>query len=167
MNSSSQPVDTRQSKRRSIHFQSMADILADVERLGAQPREHTGNWTPAQILTHLGALVEGSMDGFDFKMPWLIRMFGRVIRNGSLRKPMSSGFKAPMPIRPESVAPDDPGWDVALPRFRSLLQRSMITGAMIRPSPLFGELTHDQWVQLHCRHAELHLSFIHPSAPEA
>jgi hypothetical protein len=29
-----------------------------------------------------------------------------------------------------------------------------------KPSPLFGELTIDEWNQLHCRHAELHLSFI-------
>jgi hypothetical protein len=30
------------------------------------------------------------------------------------------------------------------------------------PSPFLGELTRDQWDQLHCRHCELHLSFLIP-----
>jgi hypothetical protein len=28
------------------------------------------------------------------------------------------------------------------------------------PSPFFGTLTNEEWDALHCRHAELHLSFI-------
>jgi hypothetical protein len=32
-----------------------------------------------------------------------------------------------------------------------------------RQRPAFGALTHEQWVQLHLRHAELHLSFVVPN----
>jgi hypothetical protein len=32
------------------------------------------------------------------------------------------------------------------------------------PSPFLGELTREQWDQLHCRHCELHLSFILPES---
>ena len=32
---------------------------------------------------------------------------------------------------------------------------------MSKPSPVFGPMTHEEWEQLHCRHAELHFSFIH------
>jgi hypothetical protein len=34
---------------------------------------------------------------------------------------------------------------------------------MTKPSPLLGRLSHEQWVQLHCRHAEMHFSFMHPA----
>ena len=34
---------------------------------------------------------------------------------------------------------------------------------MKHPSPVLGKLSHEQWEQLHCRHAELHLSFLHPA----
>jgi hypothetical protein len=30
------------------------------------------------------------------------------------------------------------------------------------PSPFLGALTYDEWTQLHCRHCELHLSFLLP-----
>jgi len=32
-------------------------------------------------------------------------------------------------------------------------------GPPARPNVIFGPLTHDEWIQLHLRHAELHLSF--------
>jgi hypothetical protein len=29
---------------------------------------------------------------------------------------------------------------------------------------MLGKLSIDEWNRLHCRHAELHLSFMHPSS---
>jgi hypothetical protein len=33
---------------------------------------------------------------------------------------------------------------------------------MTATSPVLGRLSHEQWVQFHCRHAEMHFSFMHP-----
>ncbi len=30
------------------------------------------------------------------------------------------------------------------------------------PNPVLGKLTREEWDRLHCRHAELHLSFLVP-----
>ena len=33
-----------------------------------------------------------------------------------------------------------------------------------KPNPVFGPLTHEQWIQLNLRHAELHLGFLVPQS---
>jgi hypothetical protein len=48
--------------------------------------------------------------------------------------------------------------DEGLSRFRTAMQRLRDTPPTMN-NPVFGPLTHDQWVQLNLRHAELHLSF--------
>lgn len=32
----------------------------------------------------------------------------------------------------------------------------------MRPNPIFGKMSHEEWIKLHLRHAELHQSFFHP-----
>jgi hypothetical protein len=54
------------------------------------------------------------------------------------------------------LEPMDP--DEGLRRFRAALDRLRAT-APTMPNPVFGPLTHEQWIQLSLRHAELHLSF--------
>ena len=43
-------------------------------------------------------------------------------------------------------------------RFRAAMDR-LRTTAPAAPNPVFGRLTHEQWIQLNLRHAELHLGF--------
>jgi hypothetical protein len=33
----------------------------------------------------------------------------------------------------------------------------------LKPHPVFGQMTRAQHDQIQCRHAELHLSFVHPT----
>lgn len=51
---------------------------------------------------------------------------------------------------------------MALAKLRDEVDYAKAHG-MKHPSPLFGPLTNDAWIQAHCRHAELHHSFIHPN----
>ena len=48
--------------------------------------------------------------------------------------------------------------DEGLRRYRAAMERLRATAPTI-PNPVFGRLTHEQWIQLNLRHAELHLSF--------
>ena len=50
----------------------------------------------------------------------------------------------------------------ALEMLRRAVERTK-TQRMSARHPAFGALTHEQWVQLHLRHAELHLSFVVPN----
>ena len=45
-----------------------------------------------------------------------------------------------------------------LSRYRAAMERLRSTAPTI-PNPVFGPLTHDQWIQLNLRHSELHLGF--------
>lgn len=38
--------------------------------------------------------------------------------------------------------------------------RRLKTEVPTQPNVIFGPLTHDEWINMHLRHAELHLSFL-------
>ena len=75
---------------------------------------------------------------------------------------MNPGFT--LPVNMQAFEPDESvAWADAIEGFRHEMSRLREGARMTRPSPVFGAMSHEQWEQLHCRHAELHLSFIHPA----
>ena len=87
-----------------------------------------------------------------------MRLFGWLIKNRVLRTPMPSGCALPTDFARHLVPPET-SWDDSLQAFRAAIQR-LKAESQRHPSPFLGELTRDQWDQLHCRHSELHLSFL-------
>ena len=162
-------VDTKRvANRRQLHFRTLADILRDVEELAAVTSETgesicaDGNWTPAQIVEHLTFFIDGAIDGFDFTAPLLFRVLARPFKRRILTKTMKPGIKLPASM---SIVLPDPRttWDDAVSALRSAVGRIDAGERMTQPSPLLGAMTHEDWVNLHCRHAEMHLSFMHPA----
>ena len=154
-------VDTRKvTGRRTLEFSTMADILEDVKYLDSgDPPRAIGNWTSAQIVQHVAKLVGYSLDGFPVpKGPLLPRIVLRFMRHSALTKPMRPGIM--FPHRFGFLAPDKAiAWEEAVDTLRRNIAR-VDTEKMKHPSPILGKLTHEQWVQMHCRHAEMHFSFI-------
>ncbi len=156
-------VDTAKvQERRSLTFSSMQEILDDVEYLASgDPPASTGNWTPAQIMQHLTIVINCSIDGFPApKVSLPMRLIGRLMRKKALNNPLSPGIRFPKNLQylePRTKLT----WEEAVDDFRAAMAR-LDTLTMTHRSPIFGKLSHDQWVQLHCRHAELHFGFIHP-----
>jgi len=155
-------INTKTAPRRELHFESMQDILDDAQAATAGPHETTGNWSSGQIITHVGELIDVSLHGTDAKMPLPLRVMGRVLRPWLLTRPINPGLKIPKGMRPRFTPPQDVPLDRAMQRFGALCEEAKQPGSMTHPSPLLGRITHDQWVQMHCRHAELHFSFIQP-----
>jgi len=148
--------------RRSLQFTCLDDIRADVEKL-AQCKQinHLGNWTPGQVLKHLAMTMDNSIDGFPFQMPGILRFVLRLTMKGRLlNKPMESGFN--LPKRAAAMLPQPTTWEEGLTGFRRALGR-LKTETRRAPSPVIGPLTAEEWEQLHCRHSELHLSFLTPA----
>jgi len=54
--------------------------------------------------------------------------------------------------------------DEGLNRFRSAWERLRVSPPT-KPNVIFGPMSHEEWTQLNLRHAELHLSFLHPEGP--
>ena len=151
--------------RRTLHFERLEDILDDVDRLvHAKEVKQLGNWTPGQILKHLAVMMTRSIDGFRGQPPWILRCAFSLMRpfmkNKFLRDPMPSGFKLPSFAAAELLPPAT-NFDEGVSAIRQAIHRLQTETTRV-PSPLLGQLTVDQWNQLHCRHAELHLSFLTP-----
>jgi Protein of unknown function (DUF1569) len=156
-------IDTRKVKeRRQLRFDSLDDILAEVERL-AQSKgvRAVGNWSSGQVLQHLATTMENSIDGFPSFVPAPVRVFLRLfMKRGFLTKPMPPGFK--LPARAGNMLPPPTSWETSLGNFRRAMQR-VKTEALRSPHPAFGPMTVDEWEQIHCRHSELHLGFLIPT----
>ncbi len=156
------PVDTKSVQgRRKLNFASLDEVVADAEKLVASPNSKVlGNWPLSQLITHLARGINGSIDGSAAKAPWFLRIVGPFIKGRLLKKRMPSGFKLPKDVEvrffPAADSPQE-----ALEGLRRAVGR-LKTERMTARHPILGKLTHEEWTQLHLRHAELHLSFAEP-----
>jgi hypothetical protein len=149
--------------RHELSFLSFDDVLADAEKLVACSSVKTlGNWPLSQLLTHLAGAINRSIDGISVKFPFFMRLLGLFMKGRVLKKGLRPGIK--LPAEREAIA-----FPVADSPYESLqsLRRAvdrLRTERMTARHPFFGKLTHEEWVLLHLRHAELHLSFAVPGA---
>jgi len=161
----SSTIDTAKvTNRRQLHFDCLEDIRNDVEQLAKRKEVRSlGNWSAGQILTHLSVAMNGSIDDTIPKLPGIVRFLLRLfIKHKMLNKPMTAGFHLPNKAAAVLIPPPT-NWEEGLRNFRQAMQR-LITEPMRAPSPVVGPMTNEEWVKLHCRHAELHLSFLIPSS---
>lgn len=147
---------------RSLRFETADEMMKDVERLVAAERGGTltrfGNWTLGQALGHLAAWVDYAFDGYPMKRPpWIIRAIIRLSKNKYVHKRMPRGVKIPGiegGTKATEVLPTEEG----LARFERAWAR-LKKSTPTQESPIFGELTHAEWIGLNLRHAELHLGY--------
>ena len=162
--SSPAEISTRSARRRERHFKTIDDALAEAERLAAAEREgrleQRGNWTLGQALGHLATWAGFALDGYPdtLRPPLVVRVIGRLLRRRILRGPMMSGMRIGR-IPGGTVGTDMLSSDEGLRRFRAQFERLRTTAPTVA-NPVFGPLTHQQWIDLNLRHAELHLGFL-------
>ncbi|MCB9847896.1 MAG: DUF1569 domain-containing protein [Phycisphaeraceae bacterium] len=163
----SQPVNTKTASRREVRYQGFDDILKDLDRLEAADREGVlirhGNWTLGQNTHHLADTMEQSLDGFRFTSPLPLRVLFRILRPMVLSRPFPKGIKltgSAATLIPDTSITSEQG----LGELRRQIQRVQDGERFTQASPIFGKLSHEQWVNLHLKHAELHLGFLDPGA---
>jgi hypothetical protein len=155
-------IDTRKvANRRQLHFQTIDDMLKDVERLNEGKIKPLGNWSGGQILKHLATVMNTSIDRSPLRLSWFIRLLGWMMKRRILTKGMIPGFQLKGKTA-DFLVPPPTAWEEGLEIFRQAVRRQQ-TESRRQPSPFLGTLTREQWEQLHCRHAELHLSFLLPA----
>src|SRR5207237_326573 len=148
---------TKVTSRRVLHFNSVDEILDDINRLAkSSDIRALGNWSPGQVFQHLANTMTCSIDGFKTMLPlpmrWLLRIFmKKKVLNGS----MSPGFKLSK-RQAEYLIPPPTSLKDGLRSIRTAIQR-LQTESKRSQSALLGYLTDEEWTKLHCRHAELHL----------
>jgi hypothetical protein len=162
---SSGVVDTgKVIERRKLRFESIAEVLAEVDRLAEAERagrlRRLGNWTFGQTLGHLAAWTEYAYTGTPLKVPFFIKWILRLRKKKFLYGPMSAGVKIPR-VPGGTLATDPLPVDEALVRYRRVLKQ-LESEAPAAPQAIFGPLNHQEWIALNLRHAELHLGFLAP-----
>jgi hypothetical protein len=160
-------VDTRRLvSRRTIRSRSIDDLSEEIDRIVTAAPGHVrslGNWSPAQVLWHIGKLIELSFDGFLWRYErgphWLTRALRKITWRGLIWIAFRPGFQNP----PEAaVLEPDPALELAdaAAYLRGQIARIQRGEQMTQASGVEGPYSHDQWLYIHRLHAELHLSFL-------
>jgi hypothetical protein len=161
--SASSASTTSVASRRVLRFSSIDDALAEAERLVMAEREGrldcVGTWKLGRALGHLATWANFAHDGYppEVRAPLPVRMILRMMRGVVLKKGMMPGVRIGK-LPGGTVGLDEMDADEGLRRFRAAMER-LRTSPPTLPNPVFGPLTHEQWIQLNLRHAELHLGF--------
>ncbi len=99
----------------------------------------------------------GCLDGIDVKVPFVTRTAVKLMKGRILSKQMSPGLR--LPKAAAVLLPLETTWEEGVREIRTALNR-MKTETQRRAHPVLGAMRREQWDQLHCRHCELHLSFL-------
>ena len=146
-----------------MRFETVDDAIADAERLVETERAgrlaRAGNWALGLTLGHLATWAGFAFDGYPASVcpPLPVRLIARVMRRRILEKSMMPGMKLGK-VPGGTVGLEQMSAEEGLERFRAAMRRLAAT-APAGDNPVFGRLTHDQWIQLNLRHAELHLGY--------
>jgi hypothetical protein len=115
------------------------------------------------VLWHIAKLIEFSFDGFSWRYRrgplWLTRPLRFLAWRWLIRLAFRPGFQNP----PEAAALEPAAglsFEEAVAYLRRQLERIRRGERMTQESAVEGPYAHEQWVYIHLRHAELHLSFL-------
>lgn len=148
-------------QRRTVDYSTLEEVRLDAEAIAAGPYTTVGAWTYGQILDHLAKAIHASIDGFPFKAPLYMRLAAPLVKNSVLTKRMQPGWKLPKSAD-SYLPPSDVTVEDALDRLVKGIDR-LDTANPEAAHPVFGKLAREEWIQLHLRHAELHMSFVVPT----
>jgi hypothetical protein len=145
-------------ERRKLAFQDLDQLVAELQRLCQHGYRPAGQWSLSQICDHLAIFVRGSLSEFKTLLPWPIRFFvGKPLLRKILRnRSMHPGTRVPAVLLPGKPRDDA----AAVADLVQLLRQFRDHRGPLRANPLFGELSPEQWTQLHLIHAAHHLSFL-------
>jgi len=156
------PIDTRKVKdRRQVAYASLKELLADAERLSQGQVKALGNWSPGQVFLHLARTLNSSIDGFEVRSPWYLRTMARLMKKKILAGAMPPGYQLPAEAA-RTLVPGPTSTEQGLAELRAAIARQERESNRAK-NPVFGELTRDEWNQLHLKHSALHMSFLVPS----
>lgn len=145
---------------RTLRFETLDDVLAEARKIAAQPDAPSrGNWTPAQNLWHVGRFLQAGIEGFPAKVPFLFKLLGPLFKNRALTKGFNPGIKLPQQAAVHMVAPASTTMDEGIGMIETWIAKAKADG-FLPTNPMLGKMTTDQWVALHCRHAEMHFGLI-------
>jgi hypothetical protein len=145
---------------RKLHFKTLDDIVAEAKRIAqSDDAVSRGTWTPAQNIWHVGRFVKACVEGYPMRVPIVLKLIGPLLKNRTLTKGFSPGIRLPRNAAEHMVAPAHTTIEQAMDMLETSVQNVKEQGFMSH-NPILGSMTPQQWVDLHCRHAEMHFGLI-------
>lgn len=151
--------------RRPLAFRTIADALEEIDRIVEAERQgrlrRLGNWSAGQNFHHLATWINYAYDGYppSLRPAWIIKFVARTfMKTKFLKGPMPGGVRIPR-VPNGTFGTEETPTDVGANELRRAFAR-LQAGCPTQENILFGKLTHDEWIQLNLRHAELHLGFL-------
>jgi hypothetical protein len=160
-------INTRRVVRRTVRLLSLDELVGEIDRIEAAAVQgklrQLGNWSSGQVFWHLAKFIELSCDGFPFRYrrgpAWVSRLLRFLSWRGLIRLVLRPGFDNPSEAAilepPEGIE-----FQAATAYLREQIKRIAAGTPMTQAVSAEGPYAHDQWVYVHLRHAELHLSFL-------
>lgn len=153
-------ADANTPERRTVRFESMRDILEDIETLAKGDAITSGDWTAGQLVNHIADAIHKSIDGYELLAPERERKIASRRRETLLVEGFPTGIKLEGEMT-RYVPEPGVSFTAALENLRRAVGR-VESERMEAVHPFLDRMDHEQWLRFHCRHAELHFSFLQP-----
>jgi hypothetical protein len=155
-------VDTgKVANRRVLRFESIDDVLAEVNRLAEAERagrlRRVGNWSLGQAIGHLATWAEYAYTPIPLNPPFWVKWLLRMRKRQFLYEPLPAGMKIPR-VEGGTIGTAPMPLDEALERHTRVMERLRREPPTV-PSPIWGLLSQEEAIAGTLRHAELHLGF--------
>lgn len=149
-------------KRRDLDFTCAEDVIRDVNHLRTSGYSHLGQWNLSQVCEHLTATMKGAMDGFGFRLPWVLRatILKWAFRYFLKRRRLRPGAPTFRMLKPKHTQSDDD--DTLIDECIQICQRVADFQGPIENYPLLDNVNVDEWRDFMWIHAAHHLGFLVP-----
>ncbi|MDG2224134.1 MAG: DUF1569 domain-containing protein [Rubripirellula sp.] len=150
------------SSKRQLDFRTADQVIAEIEHLRTVGYTKIKNWNLSQCCEHLQKTMNGGMNGFGFRMPWIVRataakwIFGWMLRNRKMVSAPTINKLKPLPLADQE---NDQQIDDCIHTIRT----AESFARPIEDYPFLDNLSVDVWQQLMWLHAAHHLGFLIPS----
>jgi hypothetical protein len=157
-------VNTSKVSRRSVSFRTIEDALAEIDRVVEAEKKGTlkrlGNWTVGQNFHHVATWINYAYDGYppNLRPPWVIKFIVGFMKKKFFRGPMPGGVKIPR-VPNGTLGTEETSTELGAAELRRAFER-LRASCPTQENILFGKLTHEEWINLNLRHAELHLGYL-------
>ncbi len=147
--------------KRSLDFQTIEEVIDEINRLRHDKYQQLGKWNLAQICEHLSGTIKVGLDG---GFPQLPRLIQKIVTEPFVRRiirtrRMASGMPTVKALKPAPIIEADQ--PAAIDECIAQFERANQATDPFPPHP-FGNLSAEQWKQLQCVHAAHHLGFLIP-----
>lgn len=146
--------------KRILDFHSGDEVIAEIVRLQKDGYVQLKNWNLTQACEHLTATMQGGMEGFGFRAPWILRR--TIIKwmfAGILKKRRMGSAPTLDRLKPKSDGVEN---EAVIQQCIDTIQSAAAFEGPLEDYPFLDDLSVDDWRQFMWIHAAHHLGFLIP-----